>query len=206
MTSTRPASTKIRLAGLMMAAWLLSGSQAPAEAAQPARLSPVAPAAPYAGCQVSFGQGIVDYGSFTAGQLTLHDGHRYTLQPRTVPLTINCPTPHPLALRMTAPTRSDGAALFAQMGELRVMLSHARIDGQDIRLVNLDTPHGAQTEAVMRPGDVIVMEHGRSGRTFTAQFNLAPEVGDTDVRVHDQTVWSTTLLVELLDAERIGGR
>jgi hypothetical protein len=189
----------------MMTAWLLTSSQA--AASQPARLSP-GPAVPsQVGCQISVGQSVVDYGSFTAGQLTLHEGRRYALQPRTVPLTIHCPTPRPLALRVTAPTRNDGAARFAQAGELRVVLSQGRIDGQDTRLINLEIPHhGPQTQVALRPGDVAVMEHGRSGRTFTAQIDLTPEVRDTDVRVHDQTEWSTTLLFELLDAERATAR
>ena len=205
MTPTRRTHSTPRLAALMMTAWLLTSSQA--AASQPARLSP-GPAVPsQVGCQISVGQSVVDYGSFTAGQLTFLEGRRYVLQPRTVPLTIHCPTPRPLALRVTAPTRNDGAARFAQAGELRVVLSQGRIDGQDTRLINLEIPHhGPQTQVALRPGDVAVMEHGRSGRTFTAQIDLSPEVSDTDVRVYDQTEWSTTLLVELLDAERAAVR
>lgn len=205
MTPVHPALTKVRLASLLLTAMLLTINHA-STAAQPASASPIPPASTRAGCQISVGQGVVDYGSFTAGELTLLEGHRYVLQPRTVPLTIHCPTPHPLALRMSAPTRDDGAVRFAQTGELRVVLSQARIDGQDTRLVNLDTPHGAQTHVAMRPSDVVVTEHGRSGRTFTAQIDLAPEVGDTDVRVQDLTEWSTTLRIELLDAERASAR
>lgn len=205
MTPIRFAVSPPRLAGMMMTALLLTASQA--AASQPARLSPVTPVPSQTGCQISVGQSVVDYGSFTAGQLTLLEGRRYALQPRTVPLTIHCPTPRPLSLRLTAPTRNDGAARFAQAGELRVVLSHARLDGQDTRLVNLDMPHhGPQTQVALRAGDVAVMEHGRSGRTFTAQIDLAPEVSATDVRVSDQTEWSTTLLFELLDAEHATGR
>ncbi|WP_454668253.1 hypothetical protein [Achromobacter kerstersii] len=205
MTPTRSALSTPRLTGLMMTALLLTGSHA--AASQPARLAPAMAVPSHTGCQISVGQSVVDYGSFTAGQLTFLEGRRYVLQPRTVPLTIHCPTPRPLALRVTAPTRNDGAARFAQAGELRVVLSHARIDGQDTRLINLDLPHlGPRTQVALRPGDVAVMEHGRSGRTFTAQIDLSPEVSDTDVRVYDQTEWSTTLLVELLDAERAAVR
>lgn len=205
MTPIRLALSTPRLAGLIMTALLLTASQG--AASQPARLSPATPAPAQTGCQISVGQNVVDYGSFTAGQLALREGRRYALQPRTVPLTIHCPTPRPLSLRITAPTRHDGAARFAQAGELRVVLSHARIDGQDTRLINLDMPHqGPQTQVALRPGDVAVIEHGRSARTFTAQIDLAPEVSDTDVRVSDQTEWSTTLSVELLDAERAAGR
>ncbi len=155
-----------------------------------------------ASCLITFGQANVDYGSFTAGQLSRDANHRYTLPSRSVALSISCPAPQPMSLRLNAAARPDGAVRFAQGGAMTVVLSQVRIDGQDTRVINPDTHHGPQSQAALRPGEIVVMEHGRSGRTLTAQIDLYPEVFDADVRVTDQTLWSTTLLVELLDTDR----
>lgn len=185
---------------LLVSALLLAAGHATRAEAQHSSASP-ALAPLQSACQITFDQAIVDYGSFTAGQLVLDSNRLYTLPPRSVALSIACPTPRAMSLRLNAPARHDGEATFAQTGALKVELSQVRVDGEDTRIVNLDMPYGPQTQAPMRPGDVVVMEHGRAGRTLTAQINLAPEVGDADVRVNDQTTWSTSLLVELLDAE-----
>ncbi|WP_332612159.1 hypothetical protein [Achromobacter sp. ESBL13] len=189
----RPALAMAAL--LPAAAWTTSAAQT-SPSPPPMRTTAMAPVT---GCMVSFGQTTVDYGSFTAGQLTLDGKRRYQLEPRLVPLTISCPSARPIALRLNAPAGQTGAAKFAANGALHVVLSHVRVDGDEIRVVNPDTPHGAQPQISMRPGDTVMMEHARSGRSLTAQIALNPEVDDADVRVADQTEWSTTLQFELVD-------
>ncbi|MCD0498519.1 hypothetical protein LP085_16805 [Achromobacter sp. MY14] len=187
---------------LAVATLLVTAAWATPAAAQASPFPPMmrgAAAAPIAGCMMSFGQATVDYGSFTAGQLTLDGNRRYQLEPRLVPLTINCPTARPIALRLNATAGQHGATKFASTGALHIVLSHVRIDGDETRLVNPDAPHGAQPRISLRPGDTVMLEHGRAGRSLTAQIALNPEVADADVRVADQTVWSATLQLELVD-------
>jgi len=187
---------------LVVAAILMSGAWTTPAAAQASPSPPMtrgAAAAPMASCMVSFGQATVDYGSFTAGQLRLDGNRRYQLEPRLVPLTINCPTARPIALRLNAAAGAHGATKFAGHGALHVVLSHVRIDGDDTRVINPDSPHGAQPGITLLPGDTVTLEHGRAGRSLTAQIALNPEVSDADVRVADQTEWSTTLQLELVD-------
>jgi len=190
-------------AALAAATLLLAGSWPAQAVAQPsppmARPAPAVPAAPIAGCVVAFGLATVDYGSFTAGQLALDANRRYQLERRSVPLTISCPTPRPIALRLNAPARHDGAAKFAGAGAVQVVLGHVTVDGHEARVVNPNAPHGPQTQITMRPGDTVALEQGRAGRSVTAQIVLQPQVADTDVRVTDQTQWSATLQFELLD-------
>lgn len=187
---------------LALATMLATGAWAPSAMAQ-ASPSPSmtrgATAAPTAGCMVSFGQAIVDYGSFTAGQLSLDGNQRYQLEPRVVPMTVNCPTARPIALRLNAAAGHHGAAKFAGSGALHVTLSHVRIDGDETRVINPDALHGAQPRIALRPGDTVMLENGRAGRSLTAQIALNPEVSDADIRVADQTEWSATLQLELVD-------
>lgn len=187
---------------LAVAALLVSGAWATPAAAQASPSPPTmhtGAAAPIAGCMVSFGQATVDYGSFTAGQLRLDGNQRYQLEPRLVPLTINCPTARPIALRLNAAAGQHGATKFAGNGALHVVLSHVRIDGDEARVINPAEHHGAQPRVTLRPGDTVMLEHGRAGRSLSAQLTLNPEVGDADVRVADQTEWTATLQLELVD-------
>ncbi len=194
LRSCLPAPTVAAL--LVAGAWT---TPAAAQALPSPSMTREAVAAPIAGCMVSFGQATVDYGSFTAGQLRLDGNRRYQLEPRVVPLTINCPTARPIALRLNATAGQHGAAKFAGNGALHVVLSHVRIDGDEARVINPDAPHGARPQISMRPGDTVMLEHGRAGRSLTAQIALNPEVSDADVRVADQTEWSAILQLELVD-------
>ena len=190
------------LPAMTVAALLVAGAwttPATAQALPSPSMTREAAPAPMAGCMVSFGQATVDYGSFTAGQLRLDGNRRYQLEPRLVPLTINCPAARPIALRLKAAAGQHGATKFAGHGALHVVLSHVRIDGNDTRVLNPDAPHGAQPQISMRPGDTVMLEHGRAGRSLSAQVTLNPEVSDADVRVADQTEWSATLQLELVD-------
>lgn len=185
---------------LAAATLLLAGSWTLQAVAQPSPpMARPAPAVPMAGCVMAFGLASVDYGSFTAGQLTLDASRRYQLERRSVPLTINCPSARPIVLRLNAPARHDGAAKFAGAGAVQVELGHVTVDGVATRVFNPNLPHGPQTQIAMQPGDTIALEQGRAARSVTAQIVLQPQVADADVRVTDQTQWSATLQFELLD-------
>ncbi|MDH0736161.1 hypothetical protein [Achromobacter spanius] len=202
MTLAPPRLLRSCRSALVLAAMLATAAWTTPAATQAPPSAPMtreAAVAPTAGCMVSFGQATIDYGSFTAGQLRLDGNQRYQLEPRLVPLTVNCPTARPIALRLNAAVGHHGAAKFAGNGALHVMLSHVRIDGHETQVINPDAPHGAQPRIALRPGDTVMLENGRAGRSLTAQVALNPEVGDADIRVADQTEWSATLQLELVD-------
>ncbi|CAB3856764.1 hypothetical protein LMG1861_02099 [Achromobacter piechaudii] len=202
MPRTTACRLPFRPLAMAISALLLTGVLASDAIAQPAphdqaprSLPNIAPA----GCMVVLGQPTVDYGHFTAGQLNRDTAHRYELERRSVPLTVNCPTARAIALRVSGPARHDGAVRFAGAGAVGIVLRNVRVDGDETRIQNPDSPQGPQAQLTLRPGDTVVLEHRRVGRNLTAQIDVNPEVTDADVRVNDQTVWSAVVQFELVN-------
>jgi len=154
-------------------------------------------------CHLSIDQNVVDYGSITAGQLsrTIRDG--YSLDPRNLRISVNCPSKSTMALKLTGPIASNGsgAPKFATRGSVRVTMSDAIMDGETI---GLRVP--ARNDIEQRSIDVLtddtILFHTKDGNSagtnLTLRLRIEPIVEHSDTRISDETHWMAQLRFELV--------
>jgi hypothetical protein len=167
--------------------------------AQPPMLA--APAAQL--CHLSIDQDVMDYGSFTAGQLARTNRDEYALDPRNLRISVNCPSKAMMALKLTGPsaTNGSGAPKFAARGSVRVTMSDAIMDGETI---GMRVP--ARNDIEQRSLDVLtndtILFHTKDGNSagtnLTVRLRIEPTVEDSDTRITDQTLWMAQLRFELV--------
>ncbi|MET3632011.1 DUF1120 domain-containing protein [Burkholderia sp. 572] len=112
-------------------------------------------------CDVSIGQGIVEYGQHAAGELRQIGKQGLTLGKRTLPLSVTCPAPTTLSLSLRGRSNTNGDLAFGTLGTTRLTLGDAMLDG---RKVQLQTNRGTAA-----PADAIAFSVGHSITLSTAQ-------------------------------------
>lgn len=155
-------------------------------------------------CSLSVGEPAVNYGVFTAGQLERLENGFLGLPARTVPLSVICPSPRRMAIRLSAAQTVDGHPGFSQAGMVTIGLSSARLDGVN---AEMSASHGRSRGApavAFLVGDTVVFDGagGPSGaRILTVLVTLTPRVPPGDARVRDHTQWLSDVRFELVRAD-----
>lgn len=168
-----------------------------------ARQLPMIASAPGEPCQLSLDQDVMDYGSFTAGQLSRTSQNVYSLVPRYLRISISCQTPTSMALKLTGPSSisGDGTPKFASGGSVRITLSDAIMDGETIRM-HLPSRNGSEQRSVdLLANDVVYFstkDRSNTGMNLSARVRIEPMVEDGDTRVADQTIWASQLRFDLV--------
>lgn len=155
-------------------------------------------------CSLSVGESAVNYGVFTAGQLERLEGGFLGLPARTVPLSVICPTPRRMAIKLSAAQTVDGHPGFSPAGRVTIGLSSARLDGVN---AEMSASHGHSRGApgvFFLVGDTVVFDVGggpSGARSLTVLVTLTPRVPPGDAQVRDQTRWHSDVRFELVRAD-----
>lgn len=154
-------------------------------------------------CQLSIDQEVLDYGSFTAGNLSKTGQSDYSLDPRFLRITIICPVKTAMALKLTGPSavNGNGALKFAAEGAVRVTISDATMDGEPIGMQAPARNGIEQSKLDVLMNDIVrfhTKDGSGAGKHLSARLRIEPMVKDSDTRIADLTTWTTQVRIDLL--------
>jgi len=161
-----------------------------------------------AGCRLSTGGGMIDYGNQSRWQLQAASSGGNTLTPgkRTITLSVVCPYTQPLRLSMHGDRAANGALRYGYRGSTIVRLFDMQLDGQSVQIMNV-TPSGAingtATDTyLLKPGETVAATlNGRlaRGKVLTARLEIEPIMTNEEARVTMGTIKESLLTLELVN-------
>ncbi|WP_447873302.1 fimbrial protein [Serratia fonticola] len=161
-----------------------------------------------AGCRLSTGGGMIDYGNQSRWQLQAAStgGNALTPGKRTLTLSVICPYTQPLRLIMHGDRAANGALRYGDRGSTIVRLFDMQLDGQSVHIMNV-TPaglvNGTATDSYMlKPGETVAATlNGRlaRGKVLTARLEIEPIMTNEEARVTMGTIKESLLTLELVN-------
>jgi hypothetical protein len=160
-----------------------------------------------ADCKMSLSTPHVDYGRL--GRATLAAaGDMWHLPPRTVTVTVSCPEPRDMTLRLRGTPADTEAFRFTEHGRLELHLRGGTLDGEAAELGQVDGPSGTTLRSAaslpwLPDQGVAPLKGGKvaEGRLFTVQMDVQARVDDRALNVRDTTHWSFAGLIEAASAD-----
>ncbi|WNJ78476.1 fimbrial protein [Cedecea neteri] len=153
-------------------------------------------------CTISVGNGTINYGTQTKAQLQ-SSGPQLTPGKRTLMLSVACPFAREIRLGVQGDRTGDGSLRYGDLGQLKVRLVDAQLDGQPVALREIST--GGQSEEwnlSLKAGTRFEVSHNSlplNGKSFSARLEIEPLISETAARVSHLTTSEARLSFDLLD-------
>ncbi|PXX22049.1 MULTISPECIES: hypothetical protein [Burkholderia] len=154
-------------------------------------------------CEVSIGQGRVEYGEHSAGELQPAGKRRLTFGKRTLPLAVTCPTPATLSLSLRGRANTNGDLAFGTLGTTRLTLGDATLDGRKVQLqsnAGTSQPADTITVSVGTPVTIVAAQGTEArGRTLLATLTIESTIPLGSARFTDLTDLSSDAVIEVTE-------
>lgn len=168
----------------------------------PFRPLPIAPPVQHK-CELSIGDGRVEYGQHTAGELQPVGKRRLTFGKRTLPLAVTCPAPATLSLSLRGRANANGDLAFGTLGATRLTLGDATLDGRKVQLqTNVGTVLPADTikVSVGHPVTIAAVQGTEvRGRTLLATLTIESLIPVGSTKIADLTDLSSDAMIEVTE-------
>ncbi|KVD06622.1 hypothetical protein WI77_26260 [Burkholderia ubonensis] len=163
---------------------------------------PIAPPARHQ-CDVSIGQGRVEYGQYSAGELRQVGKRRLTFGQRTLPLAVTCPAPATLSISLRGRANTHGNLAFGTLGITRLTLGDATLDGRKVQFqtnAEMSLPVDAITLSVGHPVMIAVAPGTVArGKTLLATLTIESMIPVGSTKFADLTDLSSDAVIEVTE-------
>ncbi|KVK89286.1 hypothetical protein WJ47_08325 [Burkholderia ubonensis] len=154
-------------------------------------------------CDVSIGQGLVEYGQHSAGELRPVGKRGLTFGKRTLPLAITCTAPTTLSLSLRGRANTNGDLAFGTLGTTRLTIGDATLDGRNVQLQsNMGTSPPADTIA-FSVGHPITIATAQGidarGRTLLATLTVKSVIPLGASKISDLADLSSDAVIEVIE-------
>lgn len=158
-------------------------------------------------CGLSVSNNMIDYGRQSRWQLqdASSGGNAVTPGKRSTQFNVTCPYSQAMRLTVRGDNAANGNVRYGERGNMKVRLSGAQLDGQDVQLVIIS----AQGTVISQPENLLLLQPGMqfaplfnghiaSGKSFTARMEFEPILKEQDARVASRQISEAALTLELL--------
>lgn len=159
-------------------------------------------------CNLSFGGGVIDYGSHSRAQLQtpLSNSSDLSFGKRRVTLNVSCSHRQKMSFVLRGDKSKSNNLRFGDQGSLVVRFFDAQMDGQSVQLIksttNVSLTHGTANSVFLMPGEGFSALAGGSfaeGRIFTVHVEVEPVLPESETRVSAIKTSKGVISLELLN-------
>ncbi|VWD54559.1 hypothetical protein BLA18110_07956 [Burkholderia lata] len=154
-------------------------------------------------CEVSIGQGRVEYGQHSAGELRPVGKRQLSFGKRTLPLAVTCPVPATVSLSLRGRANTNGDLAFGTLGTTRLTLGDATLDGRKVQLhTNRGTAPPADAVAFLAGHPVTIAPSqgiDARGRTLLATLTIESALPVGAAKITDLADLSSDAVIEVTE-------
>lgn len=157
-------------------------------------------------CKVSASSEVIDYGSYSRGQLQDAGGQKVSPGKRILMVNAVCPYKKVMRVILHGDKASNGNLRYGNKGSVTMRLLDAQLDGKSVQVaatkVGSHLRTSVESNILLQPGQGIVAIHNdqpAEGRSFTARIEIEPVMPESDARVSAYQTIESNLTFELAD-------
>lgn len=157
-------------------------------------------------CSLTLSATHIDYGTLSRGQLQEASGAPQTLTPgkRQLMVSVLCPYTQTLRLTVHGEANPRGDFRYGSSAKMRVKLSSAQLDNQDVQLA-LSTPDGVLLKGAAGSWDVqpeqtftpVISGQPAKGKALMLRLELEPVLTESEARISSRETSEASLNLEL---------